>query len=187
MDRSDPKQLTTWLVRAITYVVYAYLVITEIILIQGFLLKLLGANPKSSYVAWSYRSLEPIMEPFRGIFKTIDLNENSVLDTSIIFAMFIYGLLALVVNSFLGWLTYHLVRIERERRQEEARALADASESAYAARYSAVASEMSASSYPPPERAGYPVEVSTPADPAFVEPAGGGARVQPPSGPGEPY
>ncbi len=152
MDTSDPKQLTVWLTRAIAYVAYAYLVITEIILVQGFLLKLFGANTGSSYVDWAYRSLERVMAPFRGIFESIELDGASVLDTSIIFAMVIYGILALVVNSLLDWLTYRLDRLERARLLEEAKEDAAASQ-AYDSGYSAAASPATA---PDPAASPYP-------------------------------
>lgn len=126
MDTSDPKQLTVWLARVVVYVAYAYLVINELILIQGFLLELFGANPGSSYVDWAYRSLERVMAPFRGMFEPIQLDGRSVLDTSIIFAAFIYGVLVVAVKALIDWLTYHLTRMERKRLAEEAQARAEA-------------------------------------------------------------
>lgn len=122
MDTSDPRSVTVWLVRALAYVAYAYVVITQLILLQGFLLLLFGANPTSSYVRWAYRSLERVMEPFRGIFTPVELNGDSVLDTSVLFAMFIYGVLILVIRALLDWLTYRLRRLERMHAAEEAAA-----------------------------------------------------------------
>ena len=66
------------------------------------------------------------MAPFRGIFESVDLTGSSVLDTSVIFAMVMYGILALVVHSLLDWLTYRLQRLEERRLREEARAEAEA-------------------------------------------------------------
>jgi hypothetical protein len=126
MDTSDPRQMTIWLARAVVYVAYAYLVINELILVQGFLLELFGANPGSSYVDWAYRSLERVMAPFRGMFEPIQLDGRSVLDTSIIFAAFIYGVLVVAVSSLIDWLTYRLARVERDRAAEEARERAEA-------------------------------------------------------------
>jgi len=148
MDSSDPKQITIWLARAIAYLAYAYLILTQIILVQGFLLRLFGANTGSSYVDWAYRSLDRVMAPFRGIFESIELNGNSVLDTSIIFAMVIYGILALLVHSLLDWLTYRLNRLERKRMIEEAQDQASAA--AYGAGYGAPAypDTGSAAAYP---------------------------------------
>lgn len=122
MDFSDPKSVTVWLVRAITYVTYAYVVLCEILLLQGFLLRLFGADPSADYTQWAYRSLERVMSPFRGIFEPIEIEGNAVLDTSILFAMVVYGIVALLLRAFLDWLTYRLARIERQRAIDEAEA-----------------------------------------------------------------
>lgn len=139
MDDRDPKQVSVWMARAIAYVVYAYVLITEFILLQGFLLKLLGANPGSSYVDWAYRSLERVMSPFRGIFEPVDLDGNAVLDTSIIFAMVIYGIVALLVRALLDWLTFRLQLLDSED-QRPRRNPGDVA-AAYAAGYEAAAGQ----------------------------------------------
>ena len=66
--------MTVWSTRAIAYVAYAFLVVSEFILLQGFLLKLLGANPSADYTRWAYRSLDRCMAPFRGIFTPIEID-----------------------------------------------------------------------------------------------------------------
>jgi hypothetical protein len=152
MDTSDPRQVSIWLARAIAYLAYAYLLITEFILLQGFLLQLFGANPGSSYVDWAYRSLDRVMAPFRGIFESVQLDGNSVLDTSVIFAMVIYGVLALLVHSLLEWLTYRLERLERKRLLSEARENAEAD--AYRAGYTAAATSSASASQAVPETSG---------------------------------
>jgi hypothetical protein len=57
------------------------------------------------------------MAPFRGIFTPVDLSGDSVLDTSIIFAMVVYGIVLLVLRAFLDWLTFRLRKIEYEQRE----------------------------------------------------------------------
>jgi hypothetical protein len=126
MTDSDPKLKVVWAARAIAYLAYGYLLLVQFILVQGFLLLLLGANTGSSYVDWAYRSLERVMAPFRGIFESVDLTGNSVLDTSVLFAMVMYGILGLAVHSLLDWLTYRLRRLEHQRLLDEARAEAEA-------------------------------------------------------------
>lgn len=105
--------------RVISTVVYVYLVIVEIILGLGFFLLLFGANPTSSFVDWVYRSMDRAMRPFRGIFSTIELgsmpNEvEAVFDTSVLFAMIMYGILALVIHAVVDWLADRAARLERE-------------------------------------------------------------------------
>lgn len=123
----EARKAVVWVMRLISYLVYAYVVVVEVILGLGFFLLLFGANPTSDFVQWIYRSLNRAMEPFRGIFKPVDLGGNqevaSVFDASVLFAMIIYGLLAILVHAFIRWLTYRLYKLDREmdklERQEE--------------------------------------------------------------------
>ena len=57
------------------------------------------------------------MEPFRGIFTPIELgttggNVESIFETSVLFAMIVYGILGLVISSLIGWLTGRLQYLE---------------------------------------------------------------------------
>lgn len=70
------RRMVLWGARALGYVVYAYVVLTEIVLALGFVLLLFGANPDPPFVQWAYRSLERAMEPFRGIFTSIELGQT---------------------------------------------------------------------------------------------------------------
>jgi hypothetical protein len=119
VETTDVKQTSVWLTRAVAYVTYGFLGFTGFILVQGFFLKLLGANPTVAYTRWAYRSLDRVMAPFRGIFPTVEFDGDAVLDTSILFALVIYGLLALVVRAALDWLNYRLAKLERQRQTEE--------------------------------------------------------------------
>ena len=109
-----------WGSRALSYLVYVYLLAVEIILFLGFFLLLFGANPNAGFTEWVYRSLDRAMEPFRGIFTPIELGTTggndipSVFETSILFAMIIYGIVAIVVHAGIMWLTGRLNRLEAE-------------------------------------------------------------------------
>jgi hypothetical protein len=120
------RRMVLWGARALGYVVYAYVVLTEIVLGLGFVLLLFGANPEPAFVQWAYRSLERAMEPFRGIFTSIELGQTSndvaaVLDTSVLFAMLVYGIIAWLVHAGIGWLSGHLERLEWQQWQDRAR------------------------------------------------------------------
>ena len=107
-------------IRGIGYFFYFYVVVVLIVLTLGFFLLLFGANTTSSFVEWVYRSMERAMEPFRGIFTPIDLGTtaggevNAVLDTSVLFAMIIYGILAVVGQQVVAWLTSRINRLDWE-------------------------------------------------------------------------
>jgi hypothetical protein len=99
--------------RGLVYLVYFWVMLSIAILVLGFFLLLFGANPDASFAAWTYRALDRVMKPFRGIFQSIDLNGNSVLDVSVIFAMIVYGMLALALRALIDWLTYRIVLVQQ--------------------------------------------------------------------------
>jgi len=110
---------SVWIARAVSYLVYAYVLAVEAILLLGFTLLLFGANPSSSFVEWAYRNLDRAMRPFRGIFAPVEIGiaGNDVLaifDTSIIFAMIIYAVVAIAVGALIAWLTSRINRIDRK-------------------------------------------------------------------------
>lgn len=119
-ENAGTKRHLLWLARAVGYLVYAYVVVVEVILGFGFFLLLFGANPTSEFVEFMYRNLDRVMDPFRGIFSPIELgmagqNEvESVFETSVLFAMIVYGLLAIVVHALIAWLTGRMDRLQRE-------------------------------------------------------------------------
>ncbi len=124
MPDRDFKRTATWTARALTYFAYAWVVINEIILIIGFTLLLFGANPDAGFTQWAYRNLDRVMEPFRGMFTPVPVGSTAgdvqpVLDTSILFAMLIYAILALALRSLIDWLAYRLAKIDAQHEQEE--------------------------------------------------------------------
>lgn len=109
--------------RVIVWVVYAITLVTALLLLLAFFLRLAGANPGTSFVDWVYRNADRAMEPFRGIFPVHELNGNSVVDTSLLFAAVVYFVIALLVDIALRWLTHRLH--VQQRQTAELRAQAD--------------------------------------------------------------
>jgi uncharacterized protein YggT (Ycf19 family) len=105
--------------RILTYLVYAFVLITLVILVLGFFLLLFGANPDAPFSEWAYRSLDRVMAPFRGIFESVQLNGESVLDTSVLFAMIVYGIVGIALSALIHWLTNTLVMLQRKRAAAE--------------------------------------------------------------------
>jgi len=110
------RKAVVWVVRALSYLVYFYLIVVEIVLFIGFFLLLFGANPSAGFTQWAYRNLDRVMAPFRGIFTPIQLGTTTAdvqatFDTSVLFAMIIYGIVALVLSAFIGWLSGRLGQI----------------------------------------------------------------------------
>jgi uncharacterized protein YggT (Ycf19 family) len=97
--------------RALTYLVYAFVVVALVMLLLGFFLLLFGANPDAPFAEWVYRSLTRVMAPFRGLFERVPLDGRSVLDLSILFAMIVYGLAALLLHALIEWLTDRIAKM----------------------------------------------------------------------------
>jgi uncharacterized protein YggT (Ycf19 family) len=98
--------------RALVYLVYFFVTVALVVLVFGFFLLLFGANPDAAFAEWVYRALDRVMAPFRGLFESIPLDGNSVLDVSVLFAMIVYGIAALALRALIDWLTFRLGRIE---------------------------------------------------------------------------
>ena len=109
------KEHIVWAGRALVYLVYFFVTVALIVLAFGFFLLLFGANPDAAFAEWVYRSLNRVMAPFRGLFEPIQLDGNSVLDVSVLFAMIVYGIVALALRSLIDWLTF---RVETLRARE---------------------------------------------------------------------
>ncbi len=156
-----------WVARLAGYLVYFYLLVVEVILFLGFFLLLFGANADAGFADWVYRNLDRAMAPFRGIFTPINLGEvtpeiDSVFDTSILFAMIIYGIVALLLHSLITWLSYRLRRLED---QEAALTLLAAERESAARSQPMQASTLQPGSQPNQPQAGtpYPVQSQPPA------------------------
>ena len=121
--------------RVISYLIYFYVVVVEIILVIGFFLLLFGANPSAGFTEWAYRNLDRVMEPFRGIFTPIQLgttsgNVEAVLDTSVLFAMIVYLIIGMLLSGLTRWLSQRLryldaAEADAQRREQQERAVAD--------------------------------------------------------------
>lgn len=130
-----PRKVVVTITRVISYLLYFYIIVVEIILFIGFFLLLFGANPSAGFTQWAYRNLDRVMEPFRGIFTPIELgttggNVQSIFETSVLFAMIVYGILGLVISALIRWLTDRLqylkvAEAEAQRQEELARMAAD--------------------------------------------------------------
>jgi hypothetical protein len=161
------RKVILMITRGISYLVYAYLVVVEIILLLGFILLLFGANPTASFTQWVYRNLDRVMSPFRGIFTPIELGVTgsdvpAVFETSVLFAMIIYGIVALLLSALIGWLSGRLNQIHDAETELQRRA-------EYQARVDAVAAQQAAGAAGQPA-AGVTGTVSAP-PPGAVPPA----------------
>jgi uncharacterized protein YggT (Ycf19 family) len=96
--------------RVVVWLVYAFFVAATIILLFAFFLLLFNASTDASFTQWVYRSANRVLEPFRGIFPTVTNGNGSVIDFAVLFAIIMYGILALVVHALVSWLDALIVR-----------------------------------------------------------------------------
>src|SRR5438552_17422119 len=85
--------------RGIVWLVYAFVVFAIILATLAFFLQLLGANPTSDFAAWVYRGAARVTAPFRGIFPSHPVTDDSYLDVSLLLAVIMYGIFALLMAA----------------------------------------------------------------------------------------
>ena len=118
----SPQRVLLKAARVVVWLVYAFALVTGVLLTTAFFLQLAGASPDASFVEWVYRSTDRAMRPFRGIFPTQELDGSSVLDFSYLVAAIVYFVIALLVDALHRWLTGRLRRQEWEARRARAQA-----------------------------------------------------------------
>lgn len=108
-----------WLLRAakaVVVFVYVVLLVDLVMLTLGFFLRLFGASTEAEFTQWVYRGVDRIMEPFRGIFPSHEISDQSILDVSLLFAMIVYTIATIAVHALVVWLTDKIVIIRRRQR-----------------------------------------------------------------------
>ena len=107
--------------RAIVWFVYAFAIFAIIIATLAFVLQLFGADPANEFASWVYRSASRVTAPFRGIFPS-HVNGNSVFDVSLLFAIIMYALFALLVNALIDYIDRRRDESASKDRYEERQA-----------------------------------------------------------------
>jgi hypothetical protein len=87
------------LVRLLLLVVELFLGAMVLILGAAFVMSLLGANPEAGFASWIYSRTDAIMQPFNGIFSPITITDSAQVNTSLLFAMAVYAVLAAVIEG----------------------------------------------------------------------------------------
>ena len=90
--------------RVLILFVYGFAIACTIILAMAFFLELFNANEGTPFVQWVFRATDRIMQPFRGIFPATEGANGSLFDPSLLFAMFMYWLLALGAHALVNWI-----------------------------------------------------------------------------------
>ena len=62
-----------------------------------FVFRLFNANTANDFVAWLYRVSDQLLEPFRGIFPSREIEPGFVIEFSTLFAILAYALIGFLV------------------------------------------------------------------------------------------
>ncbi len=105
------KYVAIWSLSRLVFYLFGLI---ETLLVFRFVLKILGANSRSSFVGFIYQLSSVFEAPFRGIFRTAvaeGLETAAVLEPSTIVAILVYLVVAVAVVS--------LIRIVTATREED--------------------------------------------------------------------
>jgi len=105
--------------RAVVWLVYAFAIVAIVIAAIAFFLKLFGANPNAGFAQWIYRSAARVTAPFRGLFPSQPITDDAFLDVSLLFAILMYAIFALLVAEAVNWLERKRDASVRRDRYEE--------------------------------------------------------------------
>ena len=111
---SDSKSLFLNVSKALTYVVYGYMILAVVFLSLGFILLLFGANQSVPFTEFVYKVAAEFLQPFRGIFPVREVGETGYFSASALFAIVVYMLLALSVNSLITYITSKMIKHQAE-------------------------------------------------------------------------
>ena len=95
--------------RAIVMFVYGFAIACTVILAMAFFLELFNANESTPFVDWVFRATDRVMQPFRGIFPAVEGENGSLFDPALLFAIFMYWLLALGMQALVAWIDRKIV------------------------------------------------------------------------------
>ena len=175
--RRGTKRWILWVGKLVTLIVYAILLAYSVIVGIAFVLQLLGANPDADFADWIYRAAANITEPFRGIFPTTQVTDRSTFNASLLFALIIYLIVAVILHGIVDWLTRRIAGIDRAEEWERQTAALEAQQESTRAALGLTEPAVALPAVAPP------VVAPVAPDPTWAGPSGG---VAPAPEPGDP-
>ncbi|MBP7843136.1 YggT family protein [Candidatus Woesebacteria bacterium] len=73
-----------------------------VLLMFRFILKFLGANPSTPFVAFIYENTQPLLEPFLFAFPAPSISGRYVIEFTTLFAMFVYAFISYLIEEVLN-------------------------------------------------------------------------------------
>jgi len=166
----ETKRWILWVGRLFTLFIYVVFLAYAVIVGIAFVLQLLGANPDADFADWIYRAAANITEPFRGIFPTTQVSDRSTFNASLLFALIIYLVVAVILHGIVDWLARRIAGIDRAEEREQMQAALQAQQESTRTAL------------------GLDAPATTPTTPAWTDPVSGVPvePVPPPPRPGDP-
>jgi len=78
-------------------------------------LKMIGAGTQASFVSWVYKTSQPLLGPFQGIYPTVNLGPF-VFEPASIIAFVVYAVAGLLVNQVIQQSRKHAVKKQPENK-----------------------------------------------------------------------
>ena len=125
-QRNPEKDVGLRVSRVLVLFIYGFAIVCTVLLAMAFFLELFNANEATPFVRWVFRATDRIMQPFRGIFPAAEGEGGSVFDPSLLFAMFMYWLLALGMHALINWIDRKIAAVRYQERWEGAHAASSA-------------------------------------------------------------
>jgi uncharacterized protein YggT (Ycf19 family) len=110
----DSQLLFNKFARLLTLLVYLFFIVATLFLVIGFFLRLFEANPDTPFVKFVYHFAALYLQPIRGIFPGHKFSDRSYFSGAAFFAIIMYGIGALVVNSLIMWITVKQTKHQQE-------------------------------------------------------------------------
>jgi uncharacterized protein YggT (Ycf19 family) len=105
--------------RVLVLFIYGFAIVCTVILAMAFFLELFNANETTPFVRWVFRATDRIMQPFRGIFPAVEGESGSLFDPALLFAIFMYWLLALGMHALIGWIDRKIAAARYQERWDD--------------------------------------------------------------------
>jgi uncharacterized protein YggT (Ycf19 family) len=122
MAEDDAKVTGLRFAKVLVWLVYAYFMLAVIILVMAFFLMLFNASADAEFTRWVYRSADRVLQPFRGIFPSVEQDNGSVIDFAVLFAIIMYGIFASLVHAAVYWIDGKVVAQRRQLEADERQA-----------------------------------------------------------------
>jgi uncharacterized protein YggT (Ycf19 family) len=103
--------------RAITWLVYAFAVAAIIVLAFAFVLAMLGASSGAAFSDLIYDTAEIFMRPFAGMITPTELANGGIIVWAALIAVAAYAVLAAIIGSLLAYISRSLHRSQAQDAQ----------------------------------------------------------------------